>query len=304
MNKILKFFLIPLVAITLTATAVDYASAKRFGGGRSFGGSKSYSNSYSKPVRQQSTRQSMNSAANSTNKRPRLGGFGGFLGGMLAGSLLGSLFFGHPFSGGGFMDILLIGLLAFFALKFFRGRKRATDYAGQGAGLSYGGAGPNSNMNMNSTDYGSSSARSSAEASWGNLGAQASSSQEPEISVPAGFNTDEFLKGAKLSYTRLQKSWDTKDFNDVSQFVTPAVLSEIKAQAAQDPNPSQTDILMLDARLLEVQEQGDQTIATVYFDALLREERGGSSEQVREVWHFLSHSGGMWLLDGIQQLEA
>ena len=44
---------------------------------------------------------------------------GGLMGGLLAGSLIGSLLGGHGFAGGGFMDILIFGLLIYVGLKLF-----------------------------------------------------------------------------------------------------------------------------------------------------------------------------------------
>ncbi|GAB6175222.1 Tim44-like domain-containing protein [Desulfobaculum senezii] len=302
MNNVLKFLLVPLVVVAIVAISADFSDARRFGGGRSFGGSKSFNKGYSKPI--SPTQRSSRSGAAVNNSRSRFGGMGGMLGGLLAGSLLGSLFFGHPFAGGGFMDLLLLGGLAFLLLKLFRSRRRAaTQYAGQGAGLSNGGAGPDFSARG---DYAQSDAARRAQAGWGALGAQAQP-QEESVSVPDGFNTDEFLEGAKVAFNRLQQSWDARDLNDIAQFATPAVMDEIRQQAEQDPNPSKTEILMLNARLLEVKPMDGKIVATVFFDAFMREDAASGSEQVREVWHFARNEhneSDMWRLDGIQQLDT
>ena len=67
-----------------------------------------------------------------------------------------------------------------------------------------------------------------------------------------------------------------------------------------------TDILKLDAELLEVREIGSELEAMVLFDAIIREDVNAQAEQVREVWHFVKPKISIqskWLLDGIQQLE-
>ena len=51
--------------------------------------------------------------------------------------------------------------------------------------------------------------------------------------VPADFNQEEFLRGAKMAYTRLQESWDRRDLDDIAQFATPAVLTELRAKYAE-----------------------------------------------------------------------
>lgn len=297
MRTALKFLIVPLFIVALVAMDASLADARRFGGGRSFGGSRSFSKSYSKPVTPQ--RQTMGGASATRNTRnSRFGGMGGLFGGLLAGTLLGSLFFGHPFAGGGMMDILLIGGLIFLFMKLFRGRRPSPQAAaGRSGGMSYGGGGPQPQQDVH---------QRSSNAGWGGLGSTSGAAEAaPGIDVPAGFDTDEFLEGAKLAFNRLQASWDARDIDDIAEFTTTAVQQEIRRQAAEDPSPSRTEILMVNARLLEAKTEGGATLATVYFDALMREDAAGGTEQVREVWHFKkddSVKGGMWLLDGLQQL--
>ena len=89
---------------------------------------------------------------------------------------------------------------------------------------------------------------------------------------------------------------------------TYKVMEDVKKQAAEDPNPSPTDVLLVDAKLLEVRKQGAVTIASAYFDTLLREDpKADRPEQVREIWHFTRHDdipGDTWRLDAIQQMEG
>jgi predicted lipid-binding transport protein (Tim44 family) len=124
--------------------------------------------------------------------------------------------------------------------------------------------------------------------------------------VPADFDTDEFLRGAKAAYTRLQASWDRRDLNDIASFATEDVMRELREQAAEDPNPGRTEIMLVNASLLEVRDEGSLRRVAVYFDVLMREDqRAARPEQVREVWHFVcsTAAGDSWKLDGIQQLS-
>ncbi|WP_035252800.1 Tim44 domain-containing protein [Desulfocurvus vexinensis] len=288
MRIIVQFFAVALLALAVCAVDASPADAARFGGGKSFGGNKSFNQNYSKPAptQRQTGQQQMGAPA-----RPGMGAMGGMLGGLLAGTLLGSLFFGQPFAGGGMLDILLIGGVLFLLFRLLRGRRPMAQPAG--AGMGYGGP-PSGPMTRDA----------GPGAAWGGLASAADA--RPEVSTPPGFDEAEFLQGAKAAYGRLQTSWDARDLDDIRQFTTDAVFSEIGAQAQADPGPSRTEVLMVDARLLEARAEGPATLATVYFDALLRENQGGTTAQVREVWHFRRQddvSGGMWLLDGIQQLE-
>ena len=115
------------------------------------------------------------------------------------------------------------------------------------------------------------------------------------------------MKGAKAVYQRLQNSWDKRDLNDIRTFTSQEVYTFIEEQYKNDPTPGTTEILLINGELLEVKTTGNQTVATVYFDVLMRENPSSQdTEQVREVWHFSKYdnqSGDNWVLEGIQQLE-
>lgn len=282
MTRFAFLFSLILGLTLILATMPDLADAKRLGGGGSFGSRPSYSKSFQKPSAPSSApTQQMAPGASPMGGR---GMFGGMLGGMLMGGLLGSMLFGGSFSGISFIDILLIGGGLFLLLRFLRSRQPATQTA----------AGPGRVHDMN-------------QHSWDTLRSTENRTATTAPTVPAGFDTNEFLDGAKTAYTRLQAAWDKRDLADLRQFTSPEVFSEIEHQAAADPGPGRTEILLLEARLLEVKTLGNQTVATVLFDAMLREDDPSApAGQVREAWHFSRYeSGGSvhWVVEGIQQLE-
>jgi predicted lipid-binding transport protein (Tim44 family) len=264
-------------------TMPDLVEARRLGGGGSFGSRPSYSKSYQKPAAPTSS-QSKQAAPGASPMGGRGGMFGGLLGGMLMGGLLGSLFFGGGFSGISFIDILLIGGGLFLLMRFLRSRQPATQTAG----------GPGRVHDMN-------------RGAWDNLRTTQQNTAPTGPNYPAGFDADDFLQGAKAAYTRLQAAWDARDMDDLRQFTSTDVFAEIEAQAAADPTPGKTEILLLEATLLEVKTLGNQTIATVLFDTMLREDSASApAEQVREAWHFSRYETGgakHWVVEGIQQLE-
>ncbi len=266
----------------LLLTMPDLADAKRLGGGGSFGSKPSYSKSFQKPAAPSSTPSQQ--AAPGASPLGGRGMFGGMLGGMLMGGLLGSLLFGGAFSGISFIDLLLIVGGLFLLFRFLRSRQPAAQTAG----------GPGQVHDMQ-------------RGAWDNLrsGGQQATSASPGF--PPGFDAKEFLNGAKAAYTRMQASWDARDLEDLRHFTSPEVFAEIQAQAATEPGPGKTEILLLEARILEVKTLGNQTIATVLFDAMLREDSAAApAEQVREAWHFSRYEAGgssHWVVEGIQQLE-
>lgn len=253
----------------------DTADAARLGGGRSFGSRPSMSQPAQAPsaMQRQSTQQRQQAAqAQQPQRKGFLGGMGGLLGGLLAGSLIGSLLFGGGFSGGGIMDILLLGILLFVGLKLFARARNKTAATG-----------------------------------WDSLSSQGSTyNSQPEVVIPmpADFDAEEFLRGAKMAYNRLQAAWDNRDLNDIAQFASPAVMDAVRQQLAEETEPSKTEILLVNAQLLSVVNEDKEQRAQVYFDVLMRERPDQTTpSNVREIWHFVRElDGGTWKLDGIQQV--
>ncbi len=270
----------------------DAYAAKRFGGGRSFGSKPAMQRSTTAPKQQQPGVTQNATAASTASKKS---GMAGIFGGLLAGTLLGSLLFGDGDGGGGIFSLLMMALLLFGAYKVFMYMRQKNSPQPAGGPQYAQGAPQGMGQNMHYQ-----SAQNSA-AGWGaNL--QGGASQAANI--PAGFQVEEFIEGAKMAFSRLQSSWDKRDLDDIALFTSPAVLEEVKKQLAEDDSPSKTDILLNNARLLSVITENNEETATVYFDVILRESNATDTTQAREVWHFVRPvGGGNWKLDGIQQVE-
>lgn len=299
-----------IAALLLLFAAVslpDYADAARMGGGRSFG-SKPFMNkpAQAPAMRQNTAQQRPGAMAGSAVSKPGLlGGMGGIFGGLLAGTLLGSLLSGNGFAGGGgFMDILFFAILAFVGWKLFQRFRSRPQQTAQPAGVPGGmfSQAPEPEQGpMQRTDIQGGIWDKMKNMTQGAAPAPVDSG----VDLPAGFDSEEFLRGAKMAYNRMQQSWDKRDLNDIAQFATPAIMRELQAQAAEDPNPSRTEIMQVNAQVVGAENEGDNMRAQVYFDVLMRED---SSQQtpsnIREIWHFLRiGKDGNWKLDGIQQVD-
>ncbi|MDR1660711.1 MAG: 39S ribosomal protein L45 [Desulfovibrio sp.] len=299
--KLCNIIAIFVLALGMFIAAQDCAEAARLGGGRSFGG-KPYMSTPAPPppaMRQGPAAQAQSSRDAGAVGRPSqtqqgrglFGGMGGLFGGLLAGTLIGSLLSGHGFSGGGFLDILLIGLLIYLALKFFAGRRRPAEAAAGRQGAAF----------TDNRDF-----PSEGDSGWDRLRSGAHPAPPPSRrDIPADFDAEEFLRGAKMAYTRLQASWDKRDLEDIAHFATPAVLEKIREDMAAAPSPGATELLLVNARLLCVEKTDGEERAEVFFDVLMRESPDQPAPaSVKEIWHFLrSGSDGSWKLDGIQQVE-
>jgi len=123
------------IGLFMSVAVVSDAEAKRFGGGKSFGSNifknKSAKRSNSTP----SKAQQKNSAQKQAFSKK--GGMMGLLGGLLIGGALGALFFGGAFENVSFMDILIIGGIAFLLFKLLAGRRKQQVQTANGAPLDY-----------------------------------------------------------------------------------------------------------------------------------------------------------------------
>ena len=124
--------------------------------------------------------------------------------------------------------------------------------------------------------------------------------------VPAGFDTDAFLRNAKVYFVRLQDAWDRGNVNDIREFTTPEMFAEVKLDVdARGSAPNRTDVVQLNADLLGVEDRPNEYLASVRFHGLIRESEGAAAEPFVEVWNLSKQKVGNegWLLAGIQQVS-
>ena len=301
----------------LLASALD-AEAKRLGGGRSFGSKPAYQQSAPKSVQPTQNIQNRNTrqAGSTAGVTPRPG-LGGLMGGLLMGGLIGSMFFGGGFQGFNLLDFVILGVLGLLLFRFFAGR------SAQQRGPRGERDGKHDGRDKPIDPKEASEAYRRAAETWGMLRSKpgenskgvppsSSGSEQGELldhapGIPPGFDTEDFLKGAKLIFARLQESWGARDVEDLEQLTSPSVFAEIKRQVQEDPAPSPIQVLLIDARIQEVTQEGGLLTASVFYDALMSEEADQAHpRQVREIWHFSKSADdpkSTWLLDEIQQIQ-
>lgn len=125
-------------------------------------------------------------------------------------------------------------------------------------------------------------------------------------SIPAGFDAEGFLRQAKLNFVRLQAAHDAGDIEDIRNFTTPEVFAEIRLQLDEHGGTAQrTEVVALEAELLEVVEEFRQYIASVRFRGSIREQAGAAAEAFDEIWHLTKPVDGSrgWVIAGIQQVS-
>ncbi|MFT4242878.1 MAG: Tim44-like domain-containing protein, partial [Acidovorax sp.] len=128
--------------------------------------------------------------------------------------------------------------------------------------------------------------------------------------IPADFDTAGFLAAAKRNFVTLQAAWDRSDIPTLRSMMTDGMLDEIRTQlsereAHRGAQPNQTDVVMIEAQLLGIEDLGDGYMASVEFSGMIREEPSAGPSPFREVWNMTKpKSGGSgWLVAGVQALQ-
>ncbi len=124
--------------------------------------------------------------------------------------------------------------------------------------------------------------------------------------VPADFDTAGFLRHAKSSFIRMQAAWDKADVNDLREFTTPEVYAELKMQIQERGATADfTDVVSIDAALLGIETIGEEYLASVKFDGMIKLAPNAPAEPFAEVWNMAKpvNGTGGWVLAGIQQLS-
>lgn len=256
-------FISLLIGLLTFGLVVNEASAKRFGGGRSFGVQRSYNSLFSSKPKQ-------NAIGQNTNKNR----WGGILGGLLAGSLLASLFMNHGAGAG--MLLIMLGVLG---LLYFFFRQRMT---------------PGYQSNTSS--------RSSTSYDWQrNYNNNNYQNRGGSTAYPTNSISDEVLRDFKVKFIRLQAAYDQKNLQDIQEFTTPEVFAEIKMQLDERGNEvNRTEVINLNVELLDTSEQTGSTLVSVRFTGSIKEE--DSINTLDEIWHFQkSNRDNNWVVAGLQQ---
>lgn len=326
-------FLSVLMAMMMVLASTEVWAQKRMGGGMSFGkqsGNVTQRNATPAQPAQaptQNTTQNANTAnrpATTPNQAPASRPWGAMLGGLAAGLglawLASSLGFGEEFAQ--FLLILLIGVAVLAVVGFIL---RARAGAAQARSpLAFQGAQGGQTMNRG---YSPSNVGNDASARpWerggnsmfggGQSGTQGGSLIGSALSgsqtwgIPAGFDTEGFLRASKGNFIKLQDAWDRADIPALRAMMTDEMIQQIQTQLAEREQqsggqPNKTEVVMLEAQLLGIEELDNEYMASVEFSGMIREEPSAGPNPFREVWNITRPKAGHggWLVAGVQALQ-
>ena len=292
-----KWLSLLAVVMTLGLGTVHLdAEAKRMGGGKSFGMQRQATPPAKAPAQPTAAAPAAGAAGGAaTTGRSWMGPVAGLAAGLGIAALASHLGFGEELA-----NMLMIGLLVVAAIAVFGFimRKRA----GQtGGGLAYAGAGANRNPSQNAF-------RAPVGAAGGSggsmIGSAIGGTTAEASSLPAGFDVAGFERNAKVNFIRLQAANDAGNLDDIRSFTTPEMFAELSMDLSDRGAAEQhTDVVRIDATVIDVEEGADRYVVSVRFTGETRENGAPMTENFDEIWHLTKprEGAGGWLLAGIQQ---
>jgi predicted lipid-binding transport protein (Tim44 family) len=287
------------MALGMASLGAD--AAKRFGGGSNLGKQRPA------PTAKEATPAAPVAAPGATAAKPAqatpgtpaapaakpsfMQRWGGLLAGLGIGALLASMFGASmgPMVGMLLM-VLLVAAIGFMLFRLFAAKRSPA--------ASPAAAGPNAPFaGIGSALPGGSSASSEEPTA---------ASAAPESNAIPGFEAEPFVRVAKTSFIRMQAANDAGDLDDIRDFTTPEMFAELSMLVRERGDaPQKTEVVTVDARVIEAVVEGDYAIASVRFTGLIRENDASNPSPFDEVWHVrksMKERNGSWLVAGIQQI--
>lgn len=92
----------------------------------------------------------------------------------------------------------------------------------------------------------------------------------------------------------------------LADVMTPAMLAEVTRDLETRGEQRPTEVVTLNAEVLEVKTEGRDHWASVRFTGTLREDGADLTTSIDEIWNLTKPVDGSagWLLAGIEQVEA
>lgn len=245
-------------------------------------------------------------AAAPAPRRSWLGPIAGLAAGLGLAALFSHLGLGAAF--GEFVTLMLLVLLAVVVLRWLLGRRRSA--APGTPAMAYGnatsGAGGYTRFQADTPKADSGYAPNAGGNTLAGSGAaNAALGGSVAQGMAQGLDTQAVAEAARQIFLRLQQANDEADLSTLRRYSTPDMAAAAERELlARGGARQRTDVLRLDAALVDMAREDGQDVASVRFNGLIREVDGGVAEPFDELWHLVRPTqGGDWRLAGIQPLD-
>jgi predicted lipid-binding transport protein (Tim44 family) len=310
------------IGLAFTLAPID-AEAKRLGGGKSSGMQRSAPD---KPA--QSTPATPNNnaaspapatagAAAAAPKRSWMGPIAGLAAGLGLAALFSHLGLGEGLAN--FVMLALLAVAAFFVIRLLMRR-----FAGGGT--------QRPSMAMAGASAGAAAARPAAPTSFVDERPGMQRNAAPSVAIgsaltpplavagltptadtpatptlPANFDGEGFERLAKMLFIRLQAANDKADLNDLRNFTTPELFAALRMDLHDRGDQAQqhTDVVRVDAQLIDFAQEAEQQIVSVRFTGQVKEDASAEATPFDEIWHVVKpqDDSRSWAIAGIQQRQ-
>jgi predicted lipid-binding transport protein (Tim44 family) len=119
-----------------------------------------------------------------------------------------------------------------------------------------------------------------------------------------GFDEAAFLLEVRQRYLDLRQAWDAGDLGPLRDSTAPEFYARLQAALdGRGGRGGRSEVVTLQALLLELRARDDEQRASVELAGLVRDGAWGGAQPVREVWQLVRPlAGGDWTLAGIETL--
>ena len=314
-----------MAGILMAALVVaPMAEAKRAGGGKSHGMSRSAapSQSYQQPRQatpapQPTTAPTQQKSGSGVGKMVAAGVAGAAIGAVAANAMADD----KPAASGaeataqqqeekgglpGWIWILLAAAVAFFLFRKFGAKKKlaannpyAPNNAGNTAPFGQQNAAPRTS-NDNSNIFGQSVGGSAGAATQAPFGSASTSNgnQLPDGTEPAAF-----LRVARQRFNHIQSMNTASNIAEIQRYLTPDLYQSMHNDIMANQDQDVAEFSNLNAMVVDSANENGQYVVSVRFTGTVSEDLNSLPQPFAEVWHFTkpATSNQEWLVAGIQQ---
>ena len=309
-----------MAGILMAAMVVaPMAEAKRAGGGKSHGMSRSAAptQSYQQPRQatpvQQPVAPTQQKSGSGVGKMVAAGVAGAAVGAVAANALADDKAASEAQTqqeeekGGipGWIWILLAAAVAFFLFRKFGAKKKlannpyAPNNAGNTAPFGHQTAAPRTS-NDSTNIFGQSVGGSAGAATQAPFGAASTQSgnQLPDGTEPAAF-----LRVARQRFNHIQSMNTASNIAEIQRYLTPDLYQSMYNDIMANQDQDVAEFSNLNAMVVDSATENGQYIVSVRFTGTVSEDLNSLPQPFTEIWHFVKPAGSNqdWLVAGIQQ---
>ena len=316
-----------LMAALLMATlvAAPVAEAKRAGGGKSHGMTRSTTTTQSQPTTTQSYQQPTTKTTTTQKSGP---GVGSMVAAGVAGAAVGAVAANaladdkNPTAteqqaaeqaqqeekGGipSWLWVLLAAAIAFFVFRKLGAKKKLAannPYAPNNSGQNNFGrpSSPQSTARQsgdNTNIFGQSVAGGAAtQAPFGGA-SMSSGNQLPDGTEPAAF-----LRVARQRFNHIQSVNSASNVEEIRRYLTPELFNSMYQDIMANQDQDVAEFSNLNAMVADTATENGQYVVSVRFTGTVSEDLNSLPQPFTEIWHFVKPTGSQqdWVVAGIQQ---